>query len=108
MYVLRQHPSTVSQSKTSHDWAAMSPDQMHNPLSQLGLVFYENDKIVICIHCKYALQPSGQTVSKHLVEKHFVLTKDRADLNAFVGSLELQDPIRYRHVRIDHQPIRIL
>jgi hypothetical protein len=41
---------------------------------------------------QYAPQPSGQTVSKRLWEKHSVPAKDRAGLNAFVGSLELQNP----------------
>jgi hypothetical protein len=82
----------MSQSKASDDWGALSPEQMHRRLSQLGLVLCENDRIVICKHCKYALQPSGQTVSKHLWEKHSVPAKDRAGLNAFVGSLKLQDP----------------
>jgi hypothetical protein len=89
---LRQNSLTMSQFKASDDWGALSPEQMHQRLSQLGLILCENDKIVICKHCKYALQPSGQTVSKHLWEKHSVPAKDRAGLNAFVGSLKLQDP----------------
>jgi hypothetical protein len=48
--------------------------------------------VLVCVHCKHSLQPSGQTVSKHLWEKHSLPAKDRAGLNAFVRSLELQDP----------------
>jgi hypothetical protein len=46
-FTLRQNPQTMSQYKDSDDRDALSPEQMHRRLSQLGLVLCENDKIVI-------------------------------------------------------------
>jgi hypothetical protein len=61
-------------------------------LSGIGLVLCKSDQVLICSPCQYALQPSGQTVSKHLWERHSLPAKDRAGLNAFVRGLDLPDP----------------
>jgi hypothetical protein len=87
-----QYRCKMSKSNVSDAWDGLSPDVVCRRLSDLGLVLCEADGVLVCIHCKYALQPSGQTVSKHLWEKHSLPAKDRASLNAFIRSLELQDP----------------
>lgn len=86
------HPVAMSNSNVSDAWIDLSPDDICRRLRDLGLVLCEADGVLVCIHCKYSLQPSGQTVSKHLWEKHSLPAKDRAGLNAFVRGLDLQDP----------------
>jgi len=73
-------------------WNDLSSNELAGRLSDLGLVLCQADGVLVCVHCKYSLQPSGQTVSKHLWEKHSLPAKDRAGLNAFVRGLELHDP----------------
>lgn len=73
-------------------WTQLPNDEIRLRLDSIGLVLSESDRILICKHCKYALQPSGQTVSKHLWEKHSLPARDRAGLNAYIRSLALQDP----------------
>lgn len=82
----------MSSSNVVNAWIDLSPDEVRQRLTALGLILCEADGVMICVHCKYALQPSGQTVSKHLWEKHSLPAKDRAGLNAFVSGLKLQDP----------------
>ena len=82
----------MSKSNVPDAWNDLSSDEIVGRLSDLGLVLCKADVVVVCFHCKYSLQPSGQTVSKHLWEKHSLPAKDRAGLNAFVRGLELQDP----------------
>jgi len=82
----------MSSSKTVNAWLDLSPAEVHQRLAHLGLVLCEDDRLVVCNHCKYAPQPSGQTVSKHLWEVHCLPAKDRTGLNAFVRGLKLQDP----------------
>lgn len=82
----------MSESNVPDAYNDLSPDEIARRLSGLGLVLCEADGVLICVHCKYSLQLSGQTVSKHLWEKHSVPAKDRAGLNGFVRGLELRDP----------------
>jgi len=70
----------------------LSPDEICRRLSDLGLVLREAEGVLVCICRKYALQPSGQTGSRHLWKKYSLPAKDRGGLNAFVRSLELLDP----------------
>lgn len=81
----------MSKSNVSDAWNDLSPDEICRRLSDLGLILCEADGVLVCIHCKYSPQPSGQTVSKNLWEKHSLPAKDRAGLNSFVRGLELQD-----------------
>jgi hypothetical protein len=87
-----RHQSAMSKSNFPDRWSDLSSDEIPRRLSDLGLVLCEADGVLVCAHCKCSLQPSGQTVSKHLWEKHSLPAKDRAGLNAFVRGLELQDP----------------
>jgi hypothetical protein len=67
-------------------------DEDYQSLLGLGLVLSRSDDALICSHCMYALKPFGQTVSKHLWEKHSVPAKERSGLNALVLKLKLPDP----------------
>jgi hypothetical protein len=75
-------------------WSDLSKIGVSRRLRGIGLVLCESDEVLICIRirCKYALQLSGETVSKHLWEKHRIPAKERAGLNAFVRGLDLPDP----------------
>lgn len=82
----------MPQPESADVWSQLPRDESRRRLDSIGLVLSESDRILICKHCRYALQPSGQTVSKHLWEKHLLPARDRAGLNAFIRSLALQDP----------------
>jgi hypothetical protein len=73
-------------------WTHLPDEEVCRRLSSTGLALYESDRVLLCTRYKYALQPSGQTVSKHLWEKHFLPAKERAGLNLFVSNLNLPDP----------------
>jgi hypothetical protein len=73
-------------------WIHLPNEEVNRRLSSIGLALCESDRVLVCTRCKYALQPSGQTVSKHLWEKHHAPAKERAGLNLFVRSLNLPDP----------------
>jgi len=73
-------------------WSDPSTTEVNRRLCDIGLVVCDSEEILICIRCKHALQPSGQTVSKHLWKKHCVPAKDRVGLNAFVQSLDFPNP----------------
>jgi hypothetical protein len=73
-------------------WSDLSTREVNRRLRDIGLVVCKSEEVLICTRCKYALQPSGQTVSKHLWEKHCIPAKERAGLYAFVQSLDLPDP----------------
>lgn len=73
-------------------WDDLSKDEVDRRFESIGLVLCRPDQVLICISCKYALQPSGQTVSKHLWEKHSTSARDRVGLKGFVCRLALPDP----------------
>lgn len=82
----------MSPSQPVDAWSDLTNNGANRQLRSLSLVLCESNEMLICIHCKYALQPSGETVSKHLWEKHRTPAKERAGLNAFVRGLNLPDP----------------
>ena len=61
-------------------------------LASWGLNLNAPEPVLICITCRYALQPSGDTVNKHLWEKHSIPTSARPGLGALLRSLQLSDP----------------
>ena len=61
-------------------------------LSILGLHLNHPELVIICRECKYALQASGECVSKHLGEKHGISLRLRRGLRKYVDSLQLPDP----------------
>jgi hypothetical protein len=75
-----------------NDWGTLGPAAIDSGLADLNLSFDRDNKAVICTRCKYALQPSGQTVSKHLWERYAVDAKRRRGLHALINSVKLPDP----------------
>jgi hypothetical protein len=73
-------------------WTHLSDEEVCRRLPSIGLTLCESDRVLICTRCKYALQPSGQTVSKRLCEKRSLPARERACLNLFVRNLNLPDP----------------
>jgi hypothetical protein len=61
-------------------------------LHGLGLVLNRPEPAIICIRCKFALQPSGASVSRHIADKHDVPACDRRELASYVDTLRLPDP----------------
>jgi hypothetical protein len=61
-------------------------------LHGLGLVLNRPEPAIICIRCKFALQPSGASVSRHIADKHNVPACDRRELASYVDTLRLPDP----------------
>ena len=61
-------------------------------LEALDLVLHRPELAIICRQCGYALQPSGETVSRHLAQKHQVSITARRGLTALIRSLNLPDP----------------
>jgi hypothetical protein len=47
---------------------------------------------IICIRCKFTLQPSGASVSRHIADTHDVPVCDRRELASYVDTLRLHDP----------------
>jgi hypothetical protein len=81
-------------------WNDLSSDELAGQLSDLGLVLCEADGVLVCVHYKYSLQPSGQTVSKYLWEELSLPAKDRAGLNAFICGLQLQGSPAHPHLAV--------
>jgi hypothetical protein len=73
-------------------WRNLPLEQAECRLEALGLHFYQPEQALICTRCQYALKPSGETVSKHLWEKHQIPPEERHGLTAYVKDLHLIDP----------------
>lgn len=67
-------------------------EEVPRRLNALGLSFHRPERAIICRRCGYALQPSGETVSKHLGTKHQISRAARQGLTAMIRSLDLPDP----------------
>jgi hypothetical protein len=52
------------------DWNRLAADDLGSLLDGIGLYLNQPKLAIICKECKYALQPSGDGISKHLGEKH--------------------------------------
>lgn len=75
-----------------HAWSLMNESDLTQKLCRLGLVLNRPEPALICRQCKYALQPSGIRVSKHLAEKHSISASERKELVSYVDSLHLPNP----------------
>jgi hypothetical protein len=73
--------NTMPPLQRSDAWSDLSKSRVNRRLRGMGLILCELDGVLICSQCKYALQPSGETVSKHLWEKHRMPAKERSGLN---------------------------
>ncbi|KAM0722086.1 hypothetical protein Q7P37_003012 [Cladosporium fusiforme] len=76
----------------SHAWSMMNQNDLTQKLHRLGLILNEPEPALICQQCKYALQPSGIRVSKHLAEKHAIPASERKELVSYINSLHLPNP----------------
>jgi hypothetical protein len=61
-------------------------------LEELGLHLNSPEAAVLCVHCKFALKPTGDRVTRHLGEKHNVPNALRAWVSQYIRSLKLSDP----------------
>lgn len=86
MATAEQHPQQL------RSWKHLSPEEAQHRLGALHLFLDQRARALICIRCKYALKPSGETVSKHLWEKHQTPPEARYGLSAYVKTLCLTDP----------------
>lgn len=91
MAVVRPHPPPQTTQRAPY-WKSLPPEVLDGRLAALGLHLNRPDFAVLCVSCGYALEPSGDVMSKHLWEKHHVPAECRAGLNTFVRSLGLRDP----------------
>ena len=74
------------------DWESLSVSERDARFASLGLYYNKLEPALICKQCKYALKPSGETVTRHLGEKHGISASARRGLSSFVSSLRLPDP----------------
>jgi hypothetical protein len=93
----RRAPSHLHISAADTRSAAMSTDPLSASglaarLTALGLYYSPVERVLICIQCKYALQPSADAASRHLGAKHSIPAEARRGLAALVRSLDLPDP----------------
>jgi hypothetical protein len=75
-----------------HAWSLMNEEDLTHKLHKLGLILNRPEPALICRQCKYALQPSGTRVSKHLAEKHAIPASERKELASYIDSLRLPNP----------------
>jgi hypothetical protein len=73
-------------------WDGLNPDQRLQRLDALHLHINSPEPALICRVCAYALQTTGDRVTKHLWEKHQVPKEMRHGLTPFIHSLRLPDP----------------
>jgi hypothetical protein len=85
-------PTESRQRYPVRSWKSQPLEQAARRLEALGLHFNQPEQALICTRCKYALKPSGETVSKHLWEKHQISPEERHGLSAYVKDLHLTDP----------------
>jgi hypothetical protein len=74
-------------------WKTLPLEQAARRLEALGLHLNQPEQALICTRCKYALKPSGETVSKHLWEKHQISPEERHGLSVYVKDLYLTDEV---------------
>jgi hypothetical protein len=60
-------------------------------LHGLGLVLNRSEPAIIYIRCKFALQPSSASVSRHIADTHNVPVCDRRELASYADTLRLPD-----------------
>lgn len=61
-------------------------------LTPLGLCFNQPEAAIVCMQCEYALQPSGDCVTRHLGEKHSIPAYARRGLTPLIRELNLPNP----------------
>ncbi|KAJ9636434.1 hypothetical protein H2199_000585 [Coniosporium tulheliwenetii] len=76
----------------ARQWTGLSAGELERRLAALDVYLNTLERVVVCRQCKYALQPSGDCVSKHLWEKHGIPVQARRGLKSYIDSLRLPDP----------------
>jgi hypothetical protein len=76
----------------SHAWSPINEEDLTHKLHKLGLILNRPEPALICRQCKYALQPSGARVSKHLAENQAIPAFERKELASYIDSLRLPNP----------------
>lgn len=71
---------------------SLPPEEADRRLRTPELYFNQPERAPICVRCRYALKPSGETMSEHLCEKHQTSSEARYRLSAYVKTLRLTDP----------------
>lgn len=82
----------MNQSSSLQTRSAFTRADSESQLAAIGLHWDRKAAVIICTSCKYALQPRGERVSRHLGENHGVPVRARAGLTAFLAELALPDP----------------
>lgn len=67
-------------------------ETLQRRLESLELYLNRPELAIICMRCKYALQPNGDRIARHLWEKHHVSPEHRKGIVTLIASLCLQDP----------------
>jgi hypothetical protein len=62
----------------------MHENELARKLHRLGFVLNCPEHAIICIRCKFALEPNSASVSRHIVDKHDVPACDRRELASYV------------------------
>lgn len=88
--------------QSRHAWSLMNENDLTQKLQRLGLILNRLEPALICQQGKYALQPSGIRVSKHLAEKHAIPASERKELVSYIDSLHLAN--RMRRGQVDPTP----
>jgi hypothetical protein len=78
--------------QSRHAWSLMNENDLTQRLQRLRLILNRPEPVLICQQCKYALQPSGTRVSKHLAEKRAIPASERKELVSYIDSLHLSNP----------------
>jgi hypothetical protein len=85
-------PSTETRRRYPvRSWKSLPLEQAERRLEALGLYYNRPEQALIYARCKYALKPFGETVFKHLWEKHQIPPEERHGLSAYVKDLHLID-----------------
>jgi len=66
--------------------------QLGRRLESLGLILNSPEPAIICRSCRFTLVPSGDSVSRHLAEKHNVSKAARRGLSHCINALNLPHP----------------
>ena len=78
--------------QSGHAWSLMIQNNTAMKLKKLGLTLNHPGPALIFSRCKYALQPSGVRVLRHLAARHNVPLSDRTGLVTYIDSLRLPNP----------------
>jgi hypothetical protein len=86
-------PSTETRRRYPvRSWKSLPLEQAERRLEALGVYYNQPEQALICTRCRYALKPSGETVSKHLGRNIRSPPEERHGLSAYVKDLHLIDP----------------